>query len=73
MKKGVLSSTIGAAERLKGVFSDVKEELEDHLTAINENTNEISANYEYLCEIDSKMDKLNERPSFEQIPFPIKK
>ena len=45
----------------KKLFSDIKIELEEHLQAINENTNEIQSNYEYLCEIDSKIDKLAER------------
>ena len=41
--------------------SQLNDELEDHLIAINENTNEIQANYEYLCELDNKMAKLTER------------
>ena len=31
------------------------------MQAINENTNEIAANYEYIYEIESKLDKLSER------------
>ena len=42
-------------------FTGIKQEFEEHLQAINENTNEIAANYEYICEIESKLDKLNER------------
>lgn len=42
-------------------FKKVKEEFSEHLEAINENTNEIQANYEYLCELESKIDKLAER------------
>ena len=38
----------------------IKEEFDEHLGSINENTNEIQANYEYLCNTDSKIDKLNE-------------
>ena len=40
---------------------NIKQEFEEHLQAINENTNEISANYEYICEIENKIDKLSER------------
>ena len=46
---------------LKKAFNTIKEEFEEHLGSINENTNEIQANYEYLCNIDSKIDKLNEK------------
>jgi hypothetical protein len=47
---------------LRGLLSGkTEEELDDHLTAINENTNEIQANYEYLCELDMKIEKLTER------------
>ncbi len=42
-------------------FSQIKDEFEDHLTAINENTNEIQANYELVCNIDQKLNKLAER------------
>ncbi len=45
---------------LREAFSKIKEEFGDHLEAINENTNEINANYEYLLEIDMKIEKLNE-------------
>jgi len=46
---------------LKKAFNKIKEEFEEHLGSINENTNEIQANYEYLCNVDSKIDKLNEK------------
>jgi len=45
---------------LKPLFEGIKEEMNEHLNAINDNTNEIQANYEYLCEIDSKVEKLKE-------------
>jgi hypothetical protein len=48
-------------EELKSAFSQIREEFDEHLDAINENTNEIQANYEYLCEIDNKINKLNEK------------
>ena len=46
---------------LKQAFSQIYEEFEDHLTAINENTSEIQENYAYFCELDNKIAKLNER------------
>ena len=48
-------------DKLKATFNKIKEEFEDHLDSINENTNEIHSNYEYLCDLDSKIDKLNEK------------
>lgn len=46
---------------LEESFRKIREEFEDHLTCINENTNEINANYEYLCELDAKIKKMTER------------
>lgn len=48
-------------QQLKQSFSHVKEESEDHLQAINENTNEIQNNYEMICRLESKIDKLAEK------------
>ena len=48
-------------EFLKQSVSSINNEFEEHLDSINENTNEIQANYEYLCEIDNKINKLNEK------------
>jgi len=31
------------------------------LDSVNQNTNEIQSNYEFLCELDSKIEKLNEK------------
>jgi helix-turn-helix protein len=46
---------------LKNSFEKVKEEFNDHLDTINQNTNEIQMLYSYLSEIDSKIEKLSER------------
>jgi predicted nuclease with TOPRIM domain len=46
---------------LKHSFGKVKEELDEHLEAINNNTNEIQTNFEYLTELESKVTKLNEK------------
>ncbi|MBS3136233.1 hypothetical protein J4401_04710 [Candidatus Woesearchaeota archaeon] len=43
------------------ILEEIKDELNEHLDSINDNTNEISSNYEYLCEIDYKINKISER------------
>ena len=52
---------ISLVENLRLSFDTIKQEFNDHLDAINENTNEISANYEYILQLDKKIDKLNEK------------
>ncbi len=47
--------------QLQDALSKIREEFEDHLTAINENTSEIQANYGYLSEIDDKIEKICQR------------
>jgi len=47
--------------KIKGAFSKIKEELNDHRETLNQNTNEIQSNYELLCRLESKLDKLEER------------
>jgi hypothetical protein len=46
---------------IKMLFDEMREELDEHLDSINQNTNEISSNHEYLCELDYKFNKLSER------------
>ena len=46
---------------LKESISNINQEFEDHLDSINENTNEIQANYEFMCDLDNKINKLNEK------------
>ena len=48
-------------KEVKQAFLRIKNELEDHLEAVNENTNEIQSNQDYLVRLDSKIEKLNER------------
>lgn len=48
-------------EKLKEAFEKIKSEFSEHLEAINGNTNEIQSNYEHLCLLERKMDKLSER------------
>jgi len=46
---------------LEGVLSVVKDELEDHLSAINENTDEIQCNNDLMNQLNNKIIKLAER------------
>ena len=48
-------------DRLGRSFEQIKEQFDDHLETINENTNEIQSNFEYMCDLDRKIDKLGER------------
>ncbi|MGM5484988.1 MAG: hypothetical protein ACQEP1_03905 [Nanobdellota archaeon] len=48
-------------KKIKKAFKKVKSEFDEHLDTINQNTNEIQANYEFLCELDKKVDKLTQR------------
>ncbi len=46
---------------LMSEFSEIRDEFDEHLQAINENTNEIAASYEHICEIEEKLDRLSAR------------
>ena len=62
MKKEQAIDDIGkTAENLKKAVQELREQVDDHLTAINGNTNEIQSNYEYSFEIESKINKLAEK------------
>ncbi|HII16837.1 TPA: hypothetical protein HA361_02900 [Candidatus Woesearchaeota archaeon] len=50
-----------AGDQIKTAFSQIRGEFEDHLVAINENTNEIQTIHHYLSELDAKMNRLAER------------
>ncbi|MBN2454770.1 hypothetical protein JXB11_04450 [Candidatus Woesearchaeota archaeon] len=64
MERGLLGSP-NALEKLKEDFTSalqgIREEFDDHLESINDNTNEIQANYEYLCRLDAKIDRLSDQ------------
>ncbi|MBW2971150.1 hypothetical protein KY320_03245 [Candidatus Woesearchaeota archaeon] len=51
--------------QIREAFNKIKKELDDHLEAINQNTTEIQANYEYQEKLEQKIDKLNEK--FEEL------
>ncbi len=46
---------------MKKGFDVVRTALEEHLSSINENTSEIQALFDYLHELDVKIDKLSQR------------
>ena len=48
-------------ENLKCAFSTIKEEMEEHLQAINENTVEIQQSFDNTAGLELKVDKLSER------------
>src|SRR3972149_3298837 len=63
IKEGTISVSglMEIDQRLRLAFSEIREEFQDHLEAINENTTEIQSNFAYLCEVDNKIAKLNDR------------
>lgn len=56
-----LSLKLALGRNLKREFARIRQEFDEHLLAINENTNEIAANYECIGEIEKKLDRLSER------------
>ena len=49
------------ASSIKKAFGAVKNELDDHLESINQNTSEIQAGQGLLAELEAKVNKLSER------------
>lgn len=47
--------------RFETTLKGIREEFDDHLESINDNTNEIQANYEYITKIDEKLRKISEK------------
>lgn len=43
------------------VLREIREQLEDHLTSINQNTDEIHTNFEEINQLNQKVSKLSER------------
>ena len=46
---------------VRGEFHNVRQALEEHLTAINENTSEIQSLFDFLQELDVKIEKVSQR------------
>lgn len=61
IKRGILDDLSKLKKELKLAFKRVKDEFSEHLETINQNTNEIQTHYEYLCELDSKIEKISQR------------
>lgn len=61
MKVKPLQNIQDMNSKIKAAFDMVKSEMEDHRESINENTNELQSVYEYMYEIDAKLQKMNER------------
>lgn len=63
-RKKVGLETVKIESIEKGVrqgFEKVKEELNEHLDSINQNTEELTAAYQYIHALESKIEKLSER------------
>ncbi len=58
---------VSGEEKLRQLFEatlkGVREEFDDHLESINDNTNEIQANYEYISKIDEKLERMEKKLS----------
>lgn len=48
-------------EGTKHAFHHIKNEFDDHLSAINQNTSEIQSLYDFLSDLDRRLDKVQER------------
>jgi hypothetical protein len=57
----VEEGNVSNSQNVPDTLKLIKEQLDEHLDAINENSNEIEGNYEFLCELDQKIEKLNSR------------
>lgn len=49
------------SDKLLDIKNQIQDDLDEHLTAINENSNEISQNSDHLVELEEKFEKLKER------------
>src|SRR3989338_2699857 len=58
---GILNKLTSMDQQLRIAFSKVKEEFEEHLDSINQNADETQQNYEFLIELENKLEKLNSR------------
>ncbi len=66
-EKNFFDTELSSEEKLRQLFEatlkGVREEFDDHLESINDNTNEIQANYEYISKIDERMERMEKRLS----------
>ncbi len=68
-----VNSNASSAETLKQRFEaalkGIREEFDDHRESINDSTNEIEANYELLCRLESKVDRIEQQLEQLQLAF----
>lgn len=69
-KKKEFLSLNKANQDIKKDVEQIKEEFNEHLDSINENTNEIQANYTYLTDLDKRISKLNDK--FDEMSMMLK-
>ncbi len=65
-----INETRGVRAELGLALKGVREELDEHLETINQATEEVQSNYEYLYKLDDKVDRLSER--IEQLALLLK-
>lgn len=53
----VLSSHHSALSAISSVMEQVREELDEHREGLNENVNEVQALYEYVRQVEAKLDR----------------
>lgn len=66
-ERNFFDTEVSSEEKTRQLFEatlkGIREEFDDHLESINDNTNEIQANYEYISKIDEKMERMEKRLS----------
>ncbi len=67
MERSFFKTDISEAERLNqkldAALKGIREEFDEHRESINDNTNEMQANYEYISRVDEKISKVEEQLS----------
>jgi len=61
IKKSMNEDFLGAEKELRSFLLNIRDEMDDHLTSINQNTEEVSKFYNHIDEVEAKIDKLNTR------------
>jgi len=55
------NSIVEVEARIKNSFAAVKEEIEDHLVAINENTDELKRHSDFMNELENRIEMVSEK------------
>lgn len=58
-ENALLSRT--SAKLFQEILQSMRSELDEHRSVINENTNECQTNFEFLCQLDKRMDALQDK------------